>query len=410
MAESAAPYKPRDTLYLWWLQHPDQPRFIGSLDLVFGGKGVGLRYADRWLSHGFALSEDLPLRSELLVPQAEDAAAGAVDDARPDRWGERVIRRFEKSPRLSVLEYLLFAGHDRFGALGVSQSDEAYVPWATGPAPTLESLEEMAEVVRKVLANETVPELQRRLIRPGVSLGGARPKSVVDIDGLPWIVKFSEGEDMDTELVEHAAMTLAARCGIEVADTRALDAAGRHAIAVKRFDRAPGERIHSLSAKVALTAAGEALGYPQLAQLLRRLAPSAAIGKNQEQLFKRMVFNILIDNTDDHEKNHALLRQPDGFYVLAPAYDVLPSAQGLGYQAMQVGEAGNESTVDNALSQTRAFGLSAKAARDIVHQIARELESWKEHFAAVGVPEGDVTVLAQYIDGDRLAPQRRSYS
>ena len=85
-------------------------------------------------------------------------------------------------------------------------------------------------------------------------------------------------------------------------------------------------RLHAVSAHVALRAAGEELGYPQLAQLLRRVAPAGEIRSQQEQLFRRMVFNILIDNTDDHEKNHALLRQADGHYLLSPAFDVVPSA------------------------------------------------------------------------------------
>ena len=217
MPESSA-YKPRDARTLWWLGAPETPRLIGELRLVSGGRAVALQYGADWLATGFALSEDLPLRSELFVPAEKDTAAGAVNDARPDRWGERVIRKFEKSPRMSILEYLLFAGDDRYGALGVSQSADAYVPWPTAPIPNLASLDEIAEVVRKVLANEPVSELQRRLIRPGVSFGGMRPKSIVSIDGAPWMVMFSEpGDELDMPLIEHATMTLAARCGIDVA-------------------------------------------------------------------------------------------------------------------------------------------------------------------------------------------------
>ncbi len=401
-------YKPRDTLTLWWLgPGAAQGRPVGSLSLAEGNRKVALRYNDVWLASGFALSEDLPLISQLFLPPHKDTAAGAVDDARPDRWGERVIRKFEQTQRLSILEYLLFAGDDRYGALGVSPSAETYVPWHSEPAPDLGSLDEMADVVRKVLANEPVPEIQRRLLRPGVSLGGARPKSLITIDGAPWLVKFSEGEDMDTELIEHASMTLAATCGIEVAATRALPAGGRHAVAIRRFDRVAGTRLHAISANVALRAAGEELGYPQLAQLLRRLAPAKKIASQQAQLFRRMVFNILIDNTDDHEKNHALLRQPDGAYLLAPAFDVLPTAQGLGYQAMHVGEAGSESTIDNALSRAEDFGLKLAAAREIVVQMSRAVDQWKAHFLQAGVGESDVAILSQYLDGDKLGAQRR---
>ena len=410
MADEAVAYRPKDTLHLWWLEDPAQPRRIGELRLVLGGRAVGLHYAADWLRSGFPLSEDLPLTGELFVPAHKDTAAGAVDDARPDRWGERVIRRFEKSARLSILEFLLFAGDDRYGALGVSEGADHYQPWATAPVPALSTLTDMAEAVRRILANEPVPELQRRLLRPGVSLGGARPKSLVTIDGEPWLVKFSEGEDMDTPLVEHATMTLAATCGIEVARTRALEVAGRHAVAVRRFDRTGQARLHAVSANVALRSVGEEPGYPQLAQLLRRIAPAHGIALQQEQLFRRMVFNILVDNTDDHEKNHALLRHPDGSYSLAPAYDVLPSAQGLGVQALIVGDAGADADLHNALSQARAFGLKPARAGAIVREVAHRLHAWKDHFRGAGVRDADIDVLAQYIDGDRLGSQRRVFA
>ena len=259
MAEGGA-YVPQDSLWLWWLGEPARPRIVGELSLASGARAVALRYDASWRESGFALSEDLPLTADLFIPREKDTAAGAVDDARPDRWGERVIRKFERSPRLSILEYLFFAGDDRYGGLGVSRSHSAYEPWPSSPLPLLANLEAIAEVVRRVLANEPVDELQKRLVRPGVSLGGARPKSVVLIDGEPWLVKFSEGEPLDMQLVEHATMTLARACGIDAAPTRALPLATGHAIAVRRFDRVGGSRVHAVSAHVALRAVGEEHG------------------------------------------------------------------------------------------------------------------------------------------------------
>ena len=406
----AEQYVPQDRLFLWWLGDPAQPRPVGELGQAAGGRSVSLRYSPDWLRSGFALSEDLPLTDELFVPREKDCAPGAVDDARPDRWGERVIRKFEASPRLSILEFLLFAGDDRYGALGVSLRADAYKPWRSGPMPDLDSLQEMAEVVRKVLANEAVPELQRRLVRPGASLGGARPKSLITIDNESWLVKFSEGEEIDTPLIEHATMALARSCGVEVATTRALPVGSVHAVAVRRFDRAGQARLHAVSAHVALRAAGEVPGYPQLAQLLRRVAPAGEIRSQQEQLFRRMVFNILIDNTDDHEKNHALLRQTDGHYLLSPAFDVVPSAQGLGYQAMGIGDQATESTLANALSQARQFGLKADAARAVIQQVSTGVAGWKEAFTAQRVARNDIALLSQYIDGDKLRHQRDEFA
>ncbi|CAN5709530.1 type II toxin-antitoxin system HipA family toxin [soil metagenome] len=401
-----SPYVPQDALSLWMLTDPARPSRVGEISLALGGQGVALHYADEWLRSGFALSEDLPLVDALFVPSHKQEIVGAVEDARPDRWGERVIRKFERAPRMSLLEFLLFAGGDRYGALGVSQRLDAYEPWASSPMPTLGDLPAMDEVIRKVIANEPVPDLEKRLLRPGVSLGGARPKSVIEIDGQPWLVKFGEGEDEDTPLIEHATMTLAARCGIDVATTQALPVRNRHAIAVRRFDRVDGRRIHAMSAHVALRAVGEDFGYPQLAQQLRRLCRADDIARQQMQLFRRMVFNILIDNTDDHEKNHALLRQRDGSWTLSPAFDIVPSLSGLGYQAIAVGRDGAASTLDNALSAAAAFGLKAPAAKLIVREIASVVDGWRLHFKDSAVSAADLAMLAQYLDNDRLGAQR----
>lgn len=411
MAEEGAAYLPQSRLSLWMLADPAAPRPVGEIVLADMGRAVGLRYGADWRVTGFALSEDLPLVDEFFLPPGGDGAAGALEDARPDRWGERVIRRFVRSPRLSILEMLLFAGDDRYGALGVSTQPDAYVPWRTGPMPHLGDLERMGEVVRKVLANEPVGEIEARLLRPGVSLGGARPKSLVAIDGEPWLVKFGEGEDEDTPLIEHATMTLARRCGIDTAATRALPLRHGHAVAVRRFDReAGGRRRHAMSAHVALRAASEELGYPQFAQLMRRLCRADAIAVQQAQLFRRMVFNILVDNTDDHEKNHALLRQADGSWTLAPAFDVVPSASGLSVQAMAVGSEGHVATLDNALTQCRAFGLRRPEARRIVQEICLAVNDWQAHFEAQGVSPRDRAMLAQYLDGERLGDQRRAFA
>ena len=213
----AGGYLPSDTLHLWWLGQPTQPVLIGQLALMRVLQGVSLRYGAAWLGTGFALSEDLPLLDGECLPTEKASAAGAVDDARPDRWGERVIRHLDRPPRLSLLEFLYFAGDDRFGALGVSVSGQHYQPRRLGPLPVLADVPQVADLVRQVLAGEPVAPAQRRLIAPGVSLSGARPKTLLDIHGEPWVLKFSEpGDPVDMPLIEHAAMTLAARAGIQV--------------------------------------------------------------------------------------------------------------------------------------------------------------------------------------------------
>jgi len=368
---------------------------------------VALSYADAWLADGMALSEDLPLQRGEFLPAEPDAAAGAVDDARPDRWGERVIRLIDRPPRLSTLEYLYFAGDDRFGALGVSTSPAEYLPRRHGPLPSLADAQAVHDLVRRVEAGEPVDESLRRLVSPGATLGGAKPKALIELDGTAWVVKFGDaGEPTDSPLIEHAAMTLAARAGIAVCETRALRLRDGHAVAVRRFDRDGAQRRHALSAHVALRAAGEPYGYPELALLMRRRGPADRIATQGEQLFRRMVFNILIDNTDDHEKNHALVLDAQQRFVLAPAFDILPSGQAQGYQQMRVGRDGADATLANALSEHRAFALTPAAASRVAGEVAGTVALWQAHFAAAGVGARDLALLAEQIDRPFLREQR----
>ncbi len=435
-------YTPVNTLHLWFLGQPQQPVPVGTLNLVHTGtRGVSLRYAPTWLQTGFALSEDLPLLDIEHLPKEKDAAAGAVDDARPDRWGERVIRLIERPPRLSLLEMLYFAGDERFGAMGVSTSAEpkppprsaalrvaapqgaksawggpariSYAPHGHGPLPRLADVEQVHALVRMVQAGQSVPEAQRRLIAPGASMGGAHPKALVDIDGAQWVLKFSEDAGSSEPLLEHAAMTLAAHAGITVAPTRPVPLQRGAAVAIQRFDRLPdGTRLHALSAHVALRAAGVEMSYPELAQVLRRRGSTTGDHNRHQmrELFRRLVFNILIDNTDDHEKNHVLLVNSTQHYTLAPAFDVLPTGQALGYQSMVVGKQGAESSIANALSLCSAYGLSAKEATAEVRTVATVVNGWRAHFRACAVPEVLIEQYADQIDRPFLLKQRQQYS
>ena len=405
-------YEPVDRLFLWLLTDPADPVLVGEIALVKTLQGVSLHYARSWLERGFALSEDVPLLDQEFLPPAKGTAAGAVEDARPDRWGERVIRHLDKPPRLSLLELLYFAGDERFGALGVSTSGETYSPRQMGPLPSLADVPAIQDLVLRVLQNEPVPAAERRLIAPGATMGGARPKALVRIDDEAWVVKFGAGEHLDSPLVEHAAMTLARGAAITCAETRAIRLVDGHAVAIRRFDRGGARRIHALSAHVALRATGDVMGYPELAQLLRRrgIVAGGIATAHMRELFRRMVFNILIDNTDDHEKNHVLLVTDAAELVLSPAFDVLPSGQALGYQQMRVGVEQADSTIANALSMCASFGLSRNDAVKEVRRVARAVEDWKTHFRRCGVTKGDVESLAEQIDRPFLADQRAEYA
>jgi serine/threonine-protein kinase HipA len=409
-----------DELYLWFLADPARPRYVGQLRLVEAGKGVSLQYGSDWLAEGFPLSEDLPLTEIEQLPRWKGMAVGAVDDARPDRWGERVIQYLDQPARLSLMEYLYYAGDDRFGALGVSTSPAEYAPRPRSPLPRLEQAQQLGEVVHKVCDKEPISRIERQLLAAGGSFGGAKPKALIDIGGVQWIIKFFDNEPIDVPLIEHASMTLAELAGIRVAETQVVPLVGEHAVAVRRYDREGERRIHCISAGTALraeTISGREpeLGYPSLAQILRRAGVTEDDQNinDMRELFRRMVFNILIDNTDDHEKNHALqIVAPNrqGRYRLAPAYDVLPTSSGQGYQEFVVGTAQRDSTLSNAMSQCELFGYTPAQAAAEVARVIGVIDGWREHFVACGVASADLDALAERIDGPALRGERRAFN
>ena len=156
------------------------------------------------------------------------------------------------------------------------------------------------------------------------------------------------------------------------------------------------------------------MAYPELARILRRAGVTHA-NANQEdarELFRRMVFNILMDNTDDHEKNHSLLVVAPfqhGRLRLAPAYDLLPTHSGQGYQEFICGKQGRDSTLDNAMSECDAFGLTHAEAAAEVLRVVEVVNTWKSHFDQMGVSPRDIENLAQQIDGQYLRQQRTSF-
>jgi len=414
-AIDARDYAPQDRMFVFWLHNPAEPRLVGSLDLSPRLKGGVFQYASEWIKDGCSLSPDLPLQAGEFFPEAEHLP-GAIDDARPDRWGEPVIRHIDAPKRPSIQEYRFCAGDDRFGALGISLEAQRYVPCYRGPAPHLSDVSAIYELIQAIENGQKVDEHLARLIRPGATLGGAKPKALVTIEGQTHIVKFPERDEAcDVGLVEHATMTLASVADLLPAGTRpiSLGPGKGHAIAVRRFDRqwvgddTAATRHHAMSLRTAMRAVGNDFSYANLAQYLRRYAPAAEAQAMERTLFKRMVFNILMDNTDDHEKNHALVFSKGELPRLAPAFDMLPSCQNLGYQQIGVGERGAESTLENAMSSHKAFRLSKAQARTEIRAVATVVDGCRKHFESLGSGMRDLEMLSASIDRPFLLEQRK---
>ena len=409
-------YVPQDRLYVWAMLNPAAPTLVGEVSLSrLVTDCATFTYTPDWWN--FPLSEDLPLiPGQMFSAGQRDTAPGAIDDARPDRWGERIIRHIDRPARLSILEMLLFAGDDRFGALGISLSATQYIPRYLGPYPQLADIARLASTIEDVQTQAPISAEIQRLIQPGVTLGGARPKALLQTGAGPCVIKFSELDDpVDTPLIEHATMTLVAQAGLCVAKTGVLPlplrhGKVRHALTIERFDRLGPYRVHCLSAKTALRAASLPESYGALASILLRLGHPNRQAAMREELFQRMVFNILMDNTDDHERNHSIsLNLSDGYYDLTPAYDVVPSLQNLGYQALTVGSSGAESSLENALTDINEFGIKKPRAMALVQQVAATVEQWAGHFRQCGVCDADMEQLAASIDRDALRQQRQEF-
>jgi serine/threonine-protein kinase HipA len=181
-------------------------------------------------------------------------------------------------------------------------------------------------------------------------------------------------------------------------------------LTIRRFDRVGTIRLHCLSAKTLLRAARLEESYPALATILLRVSHADRQTMMREELFKRMVFNILMDNTDDHHRNHCLRLGFDGKYELSPAYDVVPTLQNMGYQAMVVGTSGMESTLENALTELSEFGIKKPRAQALIAEVARVVDQWPQHFAQHGVCTSDMELLHASLDRDALKLQRQAYS
>lgn len=330
---------------------------------------------------------------------------GALRDAGPDFWGRRVIEKHAGIPRLGEMDYLLQSADDRAGALGFGLNT---VP----PAPSrkfnqtldLERLQQLAEALMKdELPNDPAAPQVQELLLLGTSMGGARPKAVVqDGDGL-WLAKFNKPDDRwNNTRVEHAMLRLARQCGISSAESRIETVGGKDVVLIKRFDREKVEdgytRARMVSGLTVLrtddaAAQRERWSYVLLAEELRRITSEPK--KDARELFRRMCFNAMISNTDDHPRNHAVIAK-DEHWRLSPAYDLTPTpavSQDRRDLAMELGDLGRFANATNILSQHARFLLEKEEAKSIVDGMQAQVGKWYDAVRALGVSEKDAETI-----------------
>jgi serine/threonine-protein kinase HipA len=402
-------HAPAREAFVWtWLPGATEPVVAGRVEVEDSGVAV-FNYGRSYLERPDAIAlylPELPLRRGALEPIEGLTIAGALADAGPDAWGRRVIENrifgaapVATHPELDVLTYLLRSGSDRIGALDFQTSATDFVARGTGIA-SLEQLLRAAEHVEH--GDPLAPAVDEALLH-GSSIGGARPKALLDAADRKLIAKFASTTDSYSVVKgEYVAMELARRCGLVVAPVELTSVLGKDVLLVERFDRVrtPDGDWSRRAMVSGLTMLGlhEMLGryasYADLARVIRErfTAPRATL----RELFARIVFNILVGNNDDHARNHAAFWDGTAL-TLTPLYDVspLPRAGGETRQAMAIGPDGFQmSQVAGCVDAAATYLLAPDEAREIVdHQRAVIEREWDDVCDAAGLSTVDRRLL-----------------
>jgi len=351
---------------------------------------------------------ELPLRPGTFETARLGGIFGSLRDASPDAWGRRVIERQLGRSDLSEVDFLLNSPEDRAGALSFGMS-------TTPPAPVHQfnkvlRLDLLLEEARRVEQDLPLSGLQvSDLVNPGSSMGGARPKNVVEDDEGLWVAKFpARGDRWNNAAVEAGMLKLASECGLRSAASKRTHVAGQDVLLVRRFDRERTKRgylRHRMVSALTVLRADEnpqdrsKWSYLLLADELKRWVGNP--DQDLHELFSRMVFNALISNIDDHPRNHALIAVGPA-WSLSPAYDLnpIPQASEERHLAMEVGSAQHRrATRQNLLSECGRFRLSKEAATHVIDTMKTIVSTrWRDAVRACGGTEADVRAIERAFD------------
>jgi len=376
--------------FVWiWLPGETEPVVAGKLNKH--GPTLVFNYGKSYLKHDNAISiydMELPLKSGLLPLLNGLSIPNCIRDAAPDAWGRRVIINRKMglkgtnvdNAQLDELTYLLESGSDRIGALDFQRSATEYIPRSPGNA-SLDELLESSERVEKGIP--LTPELDQALFH-GSSIGGARPKALIEDNNKKYVAKFSSSTDLYSIVkAEFIAMRLASLAGINVASVTLKKASSKDVLLIERFDRIKTEngwQRKSMISALTLFKLDEMMAryasYQDFAEIIRyRFSNASATLK---ELFSRITFNILSGNTDDHARNHAAFWDGE-MLSLTPAYDICPQSRAgnEASQAMLIHENDRMSKLTTCLNTVHHFLLLQEEAVEIIqHQIKTITENW----------------------------------
>jgi serine/threonine-protein kinase HipA len=405
----------RETFVYVYLAEGPVP--AGRIEMIEDGRNSHaiFQYGRRYLERPDRVAVDpaaLPLpdvqSADQVFRTAQDFALfSGIRDAAPDGWGRYLIAKAAGAENLQEFDYLVASGDHRVGALAFGPDPtggpKRITPWGDGAMHgehfDLAGLLEAAERVQSV--DRLDPEL-RRFLEAGSSLGGARPKAATTRDGTPWIAKFSAKEDTYPVCrVEYATMTLATECGLDVPRLAIESVFHRDVYLIERFDRfvktnSVGRKpfASALTMLEAQEIAAYHYAYRDIADVLRQLGSDPK--RDLAELYRRMVFNILVSNDDDHLRNHAFLFDGKG-WRLSPLYDVVPRPQTGAHTnlILGVGDNGREASLTNALSSAGAFGLKREEAIAQIEDLRQRVKNrWQPLLAATGIAGTDFERLA----------------
>jgi serine/threonine-protein kinase HipA len=391
---------------------------LAGSNRIRGNETVVFEYAPQWLEDPdrFSIEPALRLTRGGFAPPPGQAIFGAIGDSAPDTWGRRLMQRSERRlaeregravRTLAESDYLLgVADEIRLGALRFRWAgQETFQAPIRAGVPVLIELGRLLQITERILRDEETDEDLQLIFAPGSSLGGARPKaSVVDQHGNLSVAKFpKETDDYSIETWEAIALRLAGQAGIAIPHHELIEVVGKPVMLSRRFDRSGATRIPFLSAMAMMGARdGERGSYPEIVDAL---AQYGAQGRTDAHaLYRRVAFNVLISNVDDHLRNHGFLRLGNAGWTLSPAYDLNPMPTDLKARVLTTNIDLDEGTcsIDLLEASSEFFGLTLVQARTIIKEVATVTATWRDGAKAVGARSAEINRMASAFEHDDL--------